>query len=431
MASIYDLAENYPGTNAGEAMPVVGGAIPEAQAMPQTLAPMAAASAPMASATAAQPVAGMAAGNPQLMSLLERYFPSGNEYGAELKTAREVNSREQEAFQNMLQSAMKTPAESGPSKAEMYFRLAAAFGAPTKTGSFVESLGTAGGAASEMLKEKRTSASEANAKNLALTLEAQKLRMSGAKDELNTLRTLASEGMKNNRTIAAEMIKDYVNSGKPQSTAGKQAVDEGLTPGTPEYWKRVSEISELNVAKQMAAINATLVGMQVNQTAALLNQQKFDFQQKQTNRLTGPEQKFRAETETGIGNLNDSMSSLKHAYSLNPQTFGGTLAEMAQFKILEQTNPKDPRVLATRQLNNLLSKGAVDKLRSSFGGNPTDSERAALFALEGLDSKSQEERKLIMQSTYKLLSARKTREEKRLNEILSGAYRQPLPEVLE
>jgi hypothetical protein len=125
------------------------------------------------------------------------------------------------------------------------------------------------------------------------------------------------------------------------------------------------------------------------------------------------------------------MSSLKRAYSLNPQTFGGTLAEIAQFKILEQTNPKDPRVLATREQNNLLSKGAVDKLRSSFGGNPTEGERAALLALEGLDSKSQEERKLIMQSTYKLLANRKTREEKRLNEILSGAYRQTLPGVLE
>ena len=412
MASIYDLAENYPGINAESASPGMN--------LGMTAPP-----APAPAAVAAPgSVAGMAAGNPQLMSMLERYFPAGNDYGAEMNAAREVNSREQEAFRNMLQNAMKTPAESGPSKAEMYFRLAAAFGAPTKTGSFFESLGTAGGAAADMLKEKRASASEANAKNLSLTMEAQKLRMSGAKDNLTTLRTLAAEGMKDKRTIAAEMIKDYVNSGKPQSTAGKQALDEGLKPGTAEYQARVSQISELNTDKQMAAINATLAGMQSNQANAALAAQRFGFQQEQANLLTGPEVKLKTDTQTAIGGLEDSMSSLKRAYSLNPQTFGGTLLEIAQFKVLEQTNPKDPRVLATREQSNLLNKGAVDKLRSSFGGNPTEGERAALLALEGLDSKSQEERKLIMLSAYKVLSERKARQDKKLKEILSGAYSQ-------
>jgi len=412
MASIYDLAENYPGINAESALPGMN--------LGMTAPP-----APAPAAVAAPgSVAGMAAGNPQLMSMLERYFPAGNDYGAEMNAAREVNSREQEAFRNMLQNAMKTPAESGPSKAEMYFRLAAAFGAPTKTGSFFESLGTAGGAAADMLKEKRASASEANAKNLSLTMEAQKLRMSGAKDNLTTLRTLAAEGMKDKRTIAAEMIKDYVNSGKPQSTAGKQALDEGLKPGTAEYQARVSQISDLNTDKQMAAINATLAGMQSNQANTALSAQRFGFQQEQANLLTGPEVKLKTDTETAIGDLEDSISSLKRAYSLNPQTFGGTLLEIAQFKILEQTNPKDPRVLASREQNNLLSKSAIAKLRSSFGGSITEGERAALLALEGLDSKSQEERKLIMLSAYKVLSERKARQDKKLKEILSGAYRQ-------
>ena len=92
--------------------------------------------------------------------------------------------------------------------------------------------------------------------------------------------------------------------------------------------------------------------------------------------------------------------------------------------MLFRSDPKDPRVLATREQKNLLSKGAIDKLRASFGGNPTEGERAALLQLEGLESKSKEERALIMKNTYKLLQARRQREQKRLNDINAGLYRE-------
>jgi hypothetical protein len=229
MASIYDLAGTY---GMGGAMDI----------------PMPAQEAATAPAISAAPVApNMAPGsdrNQALMAMLGKYFPQGDDYGKELTAARATMTKESEAFNKLLQDAIKQPQEFGPSKAEMYFRLAAAFGAPTKTGNFMESLGKAGEAAATMNKEQRESTQAERARRLSLGLEAQKLRMSGAKEDLNTLRTLAAEGMKDKRTVATELIKEYVKSGQPESAAGKQAKDEGLRPGTAKYQERVAEIAE-------------------------------------------------------------------------------------------------------------------------------------------------------------------------------------------
>jgi hypothetical protein len=416
MASIYDLAAGYEMTDEmGLPMSVQGGQ-PVAMAQP----------APAAAPSAAP---GMPAGdrNQALMAMLGKYFPQGDDYSADLKAARATMTKESEAFNKLLQDAIKAPKESGPSKAEMYFRLAAAFGAPTKTGHFMESLGTAGSAASKMLEERRASEKETRDRRLQLGLEAQKLRMTGAKEDLTTLRQLASEGMKDKRTIATELIKEYVKSGQPESSAGKQAKDEGLVPGTPQFQKRVGEIADMNVERQMAQINAALANIGNAQANQLLQKQKFDFQQEQSTKLSPTEIKLKEETETVLGSINDAMGSLNRAYSLNPKTFEGTFVDITRQKMLEQTNPKDPRVLATREQKNLLSKSAISNLRAAFGGNPTEGERNALLDLEGLDSKSKEERAQIMKNTYKLLKDRRDRQQKRLNEISSGAFRASQP----
>lgn len=402
MASIYDLASNYDVAEPGIRLPVAEAPI----AQPQ-------------SALVAQAPAGagvVAGGDSQLLDLLGKYMSQDEGYGAELKTARESVAKESQAFQDMIKKAMETKGEEGPSKAEMYFRLAAAFGAPTKTGSFIESLGSAGSAASEMLKERRESQKSARAANLQLGLEAQKLRMQGAKEDLTTLRQLASEGMKDRRA----MVLEYLKSGRPQSEAGKLAIDAGLKQGTPEYANFVNQYVKQKIESGDLYKQAMLAVSQGNLT---LQQEKEARAREQASKLTPAEVKLKSEAETALGGIDDAMGSLKRAYALNPNTFEGTLVDLAQLKTLEQTNPKDPRVLATREQKNLLSKGAISNLRATFGGNPTEGERNALLDLEGIDSKSKEERARIMKNTYRLLQARRDREQKRLNEITQGLYR--------
>ena len=357
------------------------------------------------------------------MAMLGKYFPQGDDYSADLKTARATMTKESEAFNKLLEEAMKAPKESGPSKAEMYFRLAAAFGAPTKTGNFMESLGAAGGAASKMLEERRASEKETRDRRLQLGLEAQKLRMAGAKEDLTTLRQLSTEGMKDKRTIATELIKEYVKSGQPESSAGKQAKDEGLVPGTPEFQKRVGQIAEMNVDRQMAQINAALAGITNAQANQALSQRRFDFQQEQSTKLTAPEIKLKTDTEDLLAQTAQGYKELKRALELNPNTFDTSLVDTAQRKALEAVGSKDPKVVNTRELENVLQKAALSQLKATFGGAISDGERTSLQATQGMESKSIEERGRIMRNASEALKSIYVRNKKRLNEINAGSYR--------
>jgi hypothetical protein len=385
--------------------------------------------APMA---AAMPVApAVEDRSQQLLSLLQKYQGSAESpYQAELAEARKAASTETAAFQKMLQSAVDGQTESAPSKAEMYFRLAAAFGTPGKTGNFFENLGAAGNVMAQQQKEEREAKKASAASRLQLGLEGQKMRMAGAKEDLSTLRTLAGEEMKDKRAIASKLLDDYVKSGQPQSSAGKQALDEGLKPGTPEYQKRVSQIAELGVEKQMMQIQAALSGIstqQANLGLAQANQglaqQKFELQKEQATKLSAPEMKLKTETEDLVAQTESAYSNLKRALELNPKTFDASLIDTAQRKVLEAAGSKDPKVVNTREMENMLEKAALSQLKATFPGAISNDERQALLATQGLAAKSVEERGKIMSNAAQALKSVYSRNKKRLNEINQGAYR--------
>jgi len=354
-----------------------------------------------------------------IQALLAAYGPKDSAYDADLKAARTAAKAETDAFAKMLTGAMNSPEDAQSSKAEMYFRLAAAFGAPTKTGQFSENLGMVGKELGEYAKGKRASAQQ----KLALGLEAQKLKMAASKEDLNTLRALSAEEMKDKRAIATELIKDYIKSGEPQSAAGKQAIDEGLKPGTPDYQKRVAEIGNLNVEGKMAQISAALANVSTAQANLALNQEKFQNQKAQQAKLTGPEMKLKVETEDTLAQTGAALGILKQAFALNPNTFDTSISDMAQRKALEVTNSKHPKVVATREQENLLEKAALAQLKSTFPGAISNDERKALQDVQGLGAKSIEERGRIMKNAYKALQSVHARHTKRLADINQGAYR--------
>lgn len=426
MPSIYDLASNY---ELGETGTAPGVRLPVAEA-PIVAAPVAAPVAAVAQ-EAMPPVMppGMegAGRNQQLLSMLGKYFPQNDDYGAELKAARATMTKESEAFNKLLQDAIKQPQETGPSKAEMYFRLAAAFGAPTKTGNFMESLGKAGEAAATMNKEQREAAQAERARRLSLGLEAQKLRMTGAKEDLTTLRQLAAEGMKDKRTIATELIKDYVKSGQPESAAGKQAKDEGLVPGTAEYQARVAKIAENNVSQQLDRINATLANVSVAQANQALQQQKFDFQQTQATKLTAPEVKLKTETEDSLSSVKGAMQDMKRAFDLNKNSMGGSLVDKASRLALEAAGSKDPTLLNTQELENILKGSMISSAAEKMKGVLSDSDIKLLAEVSGAKAKNQEERRRILINAYGALQRGMAKQQKRLNEINQGLYRETAP----
>jgi hypothetical protein len=399
--------------------PLTQVALKEAKAAPEPAAPaVSAAPTPVAP----KPPAALPFGGERLagiQALLASYGPKDSAYGAELRTARAAAKAESDAFAKLLSGAMKSPDDEKSSKAEMYFRLAAAFGAPTKTGSFSENLGMVGRELGEYSKDKRASAQQ----KLALAIKAQEMKMTGAKEDLRSLQALTGEEMKDKRAIATELIKDYIKSGEPQSAAGKQALDEGLKAGTPEYQKRVQEIGNMNIEGKMAQITASLANVNMAAANLALSQNKFENQKQQQAKLSPAEVKLKTETEETVAQTDQALVNLKKAYALNPNTFDTSLVDTAQRKLLEAGGSKDPKVIATRELENLLEKAALSQLKSTFPGAISNDERKALQDVQGLGAKSKEERAVIMKNAYTALKSVSERHRKRLADINQGVYR--------
>jgi hypothetical protein len=349
----------------------------------------------------------------EMRAMLDLYAPA-NDYSEQIAAATERRAAEQKAFEDILRSQLQGTDGAPQSKAEMYFRLAAAFGAPTKTGHFAENLALVGETMADQLSEKAKREREAREKRLGVDLEIQKMRMGAAGEDLEALQGLQTEEAKYRRDVGRELIKEYVKSGEPQSAAGKTAMDMGLKPGTPEFNAKVTELAQLEIERQTAAINAQIASM--------------ESQQAQSKQMNSTEIKLRAETEDVLAGVNQSLEDLKEAYRLNPNTFAGGLYDQFVLGAKGFVGSDDPKVVNTRLLTNLLESQALEKLKATFGGSGiTNAEREALSALQGAGAKSTEERGQIILRAYEVLQDIQARQTKKLDEILSGAYRQYKP----
>ena len=366
---------------------------------------------------------------PDIRAMFQAYMtqPRTNEYGTEVKAARDAAKRETDAFNNMIKQAVEQPTNA-PSKAEMYFRLAAAFGAPTRTGAFSENLAGAAGSMAEFKKEESAAMSADRAAKMQLGLAGAKNRVDAANTDLATVRTLASEEMRDDRALQMKMMEQYIASGKPQSESGKRAVDSGLKPGTPEYNAFVEKDIKANLEKGdwYKDMMAGIAGQNL-----ALNQAKMGAQQAASKKLTPKEMELKTLTEDHVGQIDSAIQDLQRVFELNPNTFDASLVDKAQRLALEAVGSKDKKLENTRTMENLLQKAALSQLKSTFPGAISNEERKALLAVQGLDAKTIEERKIIIANAYKALKSSRARAATRLSDINAGNYRDTVPALPE
>jgi hypothetical protein len=331
-----------------------------------------------------------------LEALLERYMPQAD-YSGDLAAARERQKAEFDAFAAMIKG-QASPEADRASKAEMYFRLAAAFGAPTRTGSFGENLALASGELAEVAAGKRKSAADQRAREI----ELQKMRMEMAGSEVDALRSAARSGAADQRAIAEKLIEQSLAAGKPQSSAGKEAVDMGFTPGTPEYAAKVAELTEVRAQRELAALENQRLAQQ---------------------RMSPQELTLKNETQQKILSGKQALQDLRTAYALNPNSFSGSFFDQMQYIPLSALGSQSDIVVNTGIIQNLLGQQALSKLKIAFSGNTTDNEQRILFDLEGINSKTLEERRQIMLRAFGALQDRLARDEQMLNELETGQFR--------
>lgn len=362
-----------------------------------------------------------AAGAEALAPLLAKYLPGEKSaYAGEIAAARQAASEQEKAFQDMIQRAIQSQDEVAPSKAEMYFRLASAFGAPTKTGHFMENVGMAAKELGEHARETRTATLADKQRRLQLALEAQKLRMQGTKEDLTTLRALEAQDVKGRADFSRDLLKDYLKSGQPQSEAGKIAVDAGLKPGSPQYNDFVKTYVERKLESgdlyKQAMLQIAAGGLQVRQAAETRAAE-------QATKLTPSEVQLKTQTEDSLSSITRGMSDLAKAYQLNQNSFGGSKLEQAQYIALAEAGSKDPKVINTAELENILKGEMVSSAGEKMKGVLSDSDIKLLKEVQGINSRSKEERGRILRNAYGALAAAERRQRERLNHISSGVYR--------
>ena len=415
-----DAATGGAGQGAPAAGPVV---VAPASAAPVVVAPQATVVTPSANAAATTGAATTGAAPPaappdraaELEALLSRYAPPSNQYTQELAESRRRAQTETEAFTNMVHQ-MSQRGESPTSRAEMYFRLAAAFGSPTKTGRFAENLSLVGKEMSEYAKGRR--AEENDMRTLAL--KAQEIRMTGARQDLTTTQALASQEMGERRGLAREIIKEYLASGRPQSEAGKLAEDAGLRPGTPEHRAFIdrylaSKLESGELYKQ-AMLGIQEANLQLRQLEAARKAEK-------DKELTPQEMTMRRDAETTLSATERAQRTIQEALRINDDTFGTSYADAAQYQMLSAAGSDAPKVRNTARIRTLLSEAAIAGLREAFGSQITDSERAALDNLQGALARTPAQRREILQRTFEELQRSQARQRRLVQDITSGEYR--------
>ena len=415
-----DAATGGAGQGAPAAGPVV---VAPASAAPVVVAPQATVVTPSANAAATTGAATTGAAPPaappdraaELEALLSRYAPPSNQYTQELAESRRRAQTETEAFTNMVHQ-MSQRGESPTSRAEMYFRLAAAFGSPTKTGRFAENLSLVGKEMSEYAKGRR--AEENDMRTLAL--KAQEIRMTGARQDLTTTQALASQEMGERRGLAREVIKEYLASGRPQSDAGKLAEDAGLRQGTPEHRAFIdrylaSKLESGELYKQ-AMLGIQEANLQLRQSEAARKAEK-------DKELTPQEMTMRRDAETTLNATERAQRTIQEALRINDNTYGTSVGDATLYGFRSATGADDPKTRNTARIRTLLSEAAIAGLREAFGSQITDSERAALDNLQGALARTPAQRREILERTFEELQRSQARQRRLVQDITSGEYR--------
>jgi len=340
---------------------------------------------------------------PSIQDLLARYGGGSGEGSRALAESRQRYQSEANAFSDMIRQ-MSERAESPTSRAEMYFRLAAAFGSPTRTGSMGETLGKVGEQMGEYTKGRRAEEAERR----GLMLRAQEARLAGAREDLQTTRALSAQEASERRALTSAALQEYIRSGRPQSRAGQMALDAGLTPGTPAFQEFVRRNAELDVERTTQMMTAQAEILRLRTDAA--------------ERLSPTEIKMAEETMQNVAAGRDNLSALRRALELNENSSPDNLTQGTITRLRAALGSEAPIVVNTRELNNMLERLTLSSLKETFPGAISNDERRALQAVQGIGAKSLEERRRIIRNAIESLERVIPRNEEHFRNVRSGSF---------
>ena len=316
----------------------------------------------------------------ELMTMLQNNTANPNSYSAQLATEQGSYNEAAVAFQDMI-TKMADNQSRGPDESEKWFRLAAAFGAPTKSGHFTENLGLASSELADISAERRT----AGAAGDALKMQGAQFGLELLKDQMENTRGLSAierqenkdtqkmllEWQRDNDKLAQERLYDLAviagereyNANKPKSEAAKIATDMGLE----------------------GEAYSTYIKKYYNDKQTLA-QLELEVLTNSANQLNSGEMKAIDEVDKKLLAADAAVDLLVEALSLNDKAYANNFGDWASSSWdLITLDTENPKYVATQKLELILKKVAAAQLKATFGGaGITDGERTALEKVQGL-----------------------------------------------
>jgi len=328
-----------------------------------------------------------------LNQMLNPSTSTTSRYSPEIETLSGQQAGARSAYDEQLLKMIENT-QQGPDKAELWFNLASALSAPTKTGTFGESLGLA---AKEFGKfSKDTRASKRSAQALQLKMAASKLAK--IDNRLNKVKDLSYKDAEKLRAEKLQLFKILSESGiKGQELAIKLAK---LNLDKQKFLKDIAS-PKTEIGKMLKDMNPNI---KIGST------EWYNRYEEERARKAGLDNKMPTYLGKKVGDLNDqvktaqaSLIQLGLAEKLIPLSYDSSPMDLIAFNATKKTNPSDERVRATIELNRILSGEALQKLKATFGGQISDGEREALEQLSGAKSLSREDRAKVIETSIKAL----------------------------
>lgn len=145
-----------------------------------------------------------------------------------------------------------------------------------------------------------------------------------------------------------------------------------------------------------------------------------DLEQVRAPVLSGQEKDAIMEADKTVESGTAAAEALKQAMELNPKALSGPTASLRA--TADRVLPGDYGGAATTEYDNLVRTQALERMKTLFGSNPTEGERAAMMDLQASVDKTTAEREAILKRSLKTTEDRTKREQGRASALREGTY---------
>lgn len=123
------------------------------------------------------------------------------------------------------------------------------------------------------------------------------------------------------------------------------------------------------------------------------------------------------------------MDTLRQAKQLNNQAYSGYGALIRAKTSSNLPGQTDPKADATIQLDNLIREQALSSLKLTFGGSPTEGERAMLLELQASTEKTPEQRAKIIDKAISMADRKLRFNQQKAESLRGGTYFKEAPKA--